>query len=92
MHTSAQQREQLPRAERGQLRCGAGAGQRVGADAGPGDGFSEPAYSAVTLNHNAHLPDLATVNNLAVDLAEAGHRVEALTTAHEAVDLYRPAH
>nr|MDQ3989177.1 tetratricopeptide repeat protein [Actinomycetota bacterium] len=38
----------------------------------------------------AYLPDLATsVNNLAIRLAEAGRRPEALTTAEEAVTLRR---
>ena len=42
------------------------------------------------LNRDAYLPDLATsVNNLALSLADAGRRPEALTTAHEAVDLRR---
>ena len=42
------------------------------------------------LNRDAHLPALAaSVNNLALRLAEAGRRPEALTGAQEAADLYR---
>jgi hypothetical protein len=39
----------------------------------------------VGLNRDAYLPDLAmSVNNLAIDLAEAGCRQEALEAAQEA--------
>ncbi|WP_203914277.1 tetratricopeptide repeat protein, partial [Rhizocola hellebori] len=44
----------------------------------------------VTLNRDAHLPDLAmSVNNLAVALGEAGRRAECMAAAEEAVNLYR---
>ena len=44
----------------------------------------------VGLNRDAYLPDLAmSVNNLAVDLAQAGRRAEGLTAAQQAVTLYR---
>ncbi|HEY0695212.1 MAG TPA: tetratricopeptide repeat protein [Kribbella sp.] len=44
----------------------------------------------VQLNREDHLPGLASaVNNLAIDLAGAGRRAEALSAAQEAVELYR---
>jgi tetratricopeptide (TPR) repeat protein len=45
---------------------------------------------ATIANRDAYLPDLAaSVNNLAIRLAEMGRRAEALTSAQEAADLYR---
>jgi hypothetical protein len=46
----------------------------------------EPA----TLNRDAYLPDLAgSLNNLAIRLAEAGRRTDALTIGGEAANHYR---
>ena len=40
-------------------------------------------------NRDAYLPNLAgSVNNLAIQLAEAGRRAEGLAAAQEAVELY----
>jgi hypothetical protein len=53
----------------------------VSQPAAPGAGRAEP---------DAYLPNLAmSVNNLPVDLTEAGRRAEALAAAQEAVELYR---
>ncbi len=44
----------------------------------------------VELNRDAYLPDLAaSVNNLALRLAEAGRRAEGLAAAQEAETFYR---
>lgn len=67
-----------------------GDGRATGSLAAVGQRQVQAARDRVALDRGAHLPELArSVNNLAVDLAEAGRSLEALTAAREAVTLYR---